>query len=218
MSKINNVFSRRTALQHTLISVAAASALALTGCGAADNVTVENVTAENGVSAPTSVASSATAVSISETWAKAIDSGMTSAFGTIKNPTDQYITVTGVSTPASKTAELHEVVTGEDGSMKMRAKEGGFTIPAHGELILKPGAEHIMLMGLLKPVQAGDDITLTLELSNGQIMEFTALVKDFSGANENYGDMDHEGMDHGDMDHEGINHGDMDHGSPTDAK
>lgn len=202
-------FPRNTSLRYTLLTVAAAASLALTGCGAA---------VDTGAAPSVSASSTAAALTISETWAKAIDSGMTSAFGIIRNTTDQDITVVGVSTPASKTAELHEVVAGTDGGMKMQAKKDGFSIPAHGELVLEPGAEHIMLMGLVKPVEAGDELPFSLELSNGQSLDFTAVVKDFSGANENYGDMDHGDGGHGDMDHGDGGHGDMDHGTPADAK
>ena len=43
-----------------------------------------------------------------------------------------------------------------------------------------------MLMGLSKPVKAGDEITFDLKLSDGRTVSFTAQGKDFTGANENY--------------------------------
>jgi len=77
-------------------------------------------------------------------------------------------------------------VMGPDGTMKMQAKQGGFVIPAEGELKLEPGANHIMLMDLTKPVQAGDQVTFDLKTSDGGSVTFTAQAKDFTGANENY--------------------------------
>ncbi len=179
-------------IRTTFISLAAATALALAGCGAYD---------EGRAADQASSSDAATALVANETWVKAVDSGMTGAFGTIKNPTSQDITVTGASSPVSKTAELHETVMGTDGSMKMQAKQGGFTVPAHGELVLEPGAGHIMLMGLTKPVVAGEEIALELEMDNGRTLSFTAQAKDFSGANESYADIDGADMDHGSMDH-----------------
>ncbi len=201
-------------IRTTIISLAAATTLALAGCGAYDE---GQAASQASNAAPDSTSAALTTLVASETWAKAIDAGMTSAFGTIKNPTGQDITVTGVSSPASKTAELHETVMDADGTMKMQAKQGGFTVPAHGELVLEPGAGHIMLMDLVKPVAAGDDIILTLELGNGQELAFTAQVKDFSGANESYGDIEGADTDHGGMDHSGMDHSGMDHGTETDT-
>lgn len=75
--------------------------------------------------------------------------------------------------------------------------EGGFVIPAGGEFALAPGANHIMLMDLQSPLLAGDETTFTLTFSDDSTYEFTAPVKDYSGANENYDEGDEqEGMNH----------------------
>lgn len=192
--------THRTSLHFIILSAAAAASVALAGCGSAGNDAAAPMPS---TTAPGSIAASGQALVISETWAKAADSGMTAAFGTIENTTDQDINIVGASTPKATTTELHEVVSGSDGGMKMQPKEGGFTVPAHGQITLEPGADHIMLMGLSAPVQSGDNIPFTLELSTGQSVDFTAVGKDFSGANENYGDLEH---------------GDMDHDASTDAK
>ena len=88
--------------------------------------------------------------------------------------------------------ELHETVANDSGEMVMQPKEGGFVIPAGGTLTLEPGANHIMLMGLAKPIVAGDEVSFTLTFADGSTYTFTAPAKDFTGANENYvgGDMD----------------------------
>lgn len=201
-----SIASNGKSLRFTALTLAAAASLALTACGAYDEERAAASASDNPVA-------SVTTLVVSETWAKAMDSGMSSAFGTIKNPTGQDITILGASSAASKTAELHETVKSTDGSMKMRPKEGGLTVPAYGEVILAPGAEHIMMMGLATPLQAGDNVTIKLELSSGDDLNFTAQVKDFSGANEDYGNMDQEGADQENMDHEG-----MDGTTPADAK
>jgi copper(I)-binding protein len=160
---------------YPVLSMLAATTLALTGCGQG--------------TAPTSSASataSIAALTISEPWVKAADSGMSGAFGTIRNNSDKDVTIISVSTPATPMAELHETVMGANGTMQMEAKQGGFVIPANGELKLEPGANHIMLMDLSKPVIAGDEITFELEASDGNKIPFTAQVKDFAGANETY--------------------------------
>ena len=54
-----------------------------------------------------------------------------------------------VSTPAAKMAGLHETVL-QDGVMKMQHVDA-LDIPANGQLRMKPGGYHIMLMGLATP-------------------------------------------------------------------
>lgn len=165
-------------LIYPVLSVLAAASLALTGCGQS---------ATSPAPSPSGSASQSTAaLTVSDPWVKAAESGMSAAFGTIRNTTDKDVTIVSASTPASPMVELHETVMGANGTMQMQPKKGGFVIPAKGELKLEPGANHIMLMGLSKPVKAGDEITFDLKLSDGITVSFTAQGKDFTGANENY--------------------------------
>lgn len=189
---------------YSAVSVLAAAALLLTGCGQASTTA--------GPSETVSASQSTAALTVTDPWVKAAEDGMSAAFGTITNTSDQDVTIMSASTPASPMVELHETVMGSNGTMQMQEKPGGFVIPAKGKLVLEPGANHIMLMGLTKPVKAGDDISFDLKLKDGSTVTFTAQGKDFVGANENYtsGDeptdsatMDHSTMDHGSMDHSG---------------
>jgi copper(I)-binding protein len=125
-------------------------------------------------------------VQIVDAWVKTQDTGMTAAFGTVTNTSSRDVTVTSVETPVSPMVQLHETVASAAGDMVMQEKAGGFTIPAGGSLSLAPGGNHIMLMGLAHPLQAGDDVDFTVSLSDGTSFTFTAAVKDFAGANENY--------------------------------
>ena len=44
----------------------------------------------------------------------------------------------------------------------MQPKPGGFIVPAGGELVLQPGADHVMLMALTAPLESGTSATVTL--------------------------------------------------------
>lgn len=128
----------------------------------------------------------ASSLTITDTWAKAAPEGMTAAFGTIANSADHDITITGATSDAATTVELHEVVDDV-----MRPVEGGFIVPAGGSLTLEPGGYHLMFMGIPAPINAGDEVTVTLTLSDGSTLDLTAVAKDFAGANEDYdGGMD----------------------------
>jgi periplasmic copper chaperone A len=84
----------------------------------------------------------------------------------------------------------------------MREKDGGVVVKANSSYELAPGGDHIMLFDLPAPVQAGSDVPFTFTFSDGATAQFTAQVRDFTGAREDYGD----GASHGDMQGEMQNH------------
>ncbi|WP_016699546.1 copper chaperone PCu(A)C [Actinoalloteichus spitiensis] len=170
--------SRKTA---SLVSLAAATSLALTACGSTDE------------EEPVEAAPAADVVRMDDAWVKAAEEGMSAAFGELANSGDEDVTVVSVTTPASTVLELHETVENEAGAMVMREVEGGFVVPASGSLSLEPGGDHIMLMDLTGPLTAGEDVSFTLTFSDDSTYEFSAPVKDYSGANESYEDGHSEG-------------------------
>jgi copper(I)-binding protein len=82
--------------------------------------------------------------------------------------------------------EIHEVVMGDGGDMVMQPKASGLVVAAGSSATLEPGGDHIMLMGVHDPLQPGDDVSLTLEFSDGSTLDVTATAKEFSGGNEEY--------------------------------
>jgi hypothetical protein len=125
------------------------------------------------------------AVTLTDGWAKAADSGMSAAFGMVKNPTAQAVRVIGAYSSYAKAVQLHEVVA-KDGAMVMQQKAGGFAIPASGMLELKPGGNHLMLLGITKPITAGAQIPVTLITADGGLLRVKVLAKVYNGANETY--------------------------------
>ena len=167
----------------------AAASLTLAGCATSTAAPATQATAV----AATADATAAEALAISDAWVKAADGGMSAAFGELSNRGDDDITIVAAEAAVSPRLELHETAANDAGEMMMREVEGGFVVPAAGSLTLEPGGNHIMLMDLSHALMAGDEITITLALSDGSSLEFTAPVKDFAGGNENYdGDMDGE--------------------------
>lgn len=167
----------RTAAKLTVLAIAAF--LALTGC---------STTADSSAEAP----QAGDMITITNGWVKAADEGMSAAFGELKNTSTANVTVVSAASEASDELQLHETVANDAGELVMREMDGGFMIPAGKTLTLKPGGSHIMLMGLAHPINAGDEVSLTLTFSDGSTYTFTMPAKDYAGANENYvgGDMD----------------------------
>ena len=103
---------------------------------------------------------------ITVTDAYARSSGMSAkagaAFMTILNSSGEDDRLVTVHTGAAKLAQLHTNIEGEGGVMQMRRVESGFAIPARGKHVLARGGDHIMLMGLIRPLIDGESLTLTL--------------------------------------------------------
>ena len=182
---------------YTRAAFAAASALALAltvGCATDD---ADTTSASTGTETST--------VTFDDGWAKATDTDMSGVFGTIHNPGDTDLHLTGVDSDLGGSTELHETVPGASGMM-MQEREEGFIIPAGGDLVLEPGGNHIMLMELDKPITTGQQITLTLEF-DGAEQDITVSARDFKGGEEEYVGGGHGGMDHGEptggMNHDG---------------
>ncbi|WP_317176547.1 copper chaperone PCu(A)C [Dietzia sp. IN118] len=178
---------------HTRAAFVAASALALAltaACATDDTDTTTAAATDTAAVTPAS-----TTIAFEDGWAKATGTGMTGVFGTITNPGDTDLHLTGVDSDLGGSAELHETVPGGSGMM-MQEREDGFVIPAGGELVLAPGGNHIMLMELDEPITTGQQITLTLEF-DGTEQDVTVSARDFRGGEEEYVGGDHGGADGG---------------------
>lgn len=81
----------------------------------------------------------------------------------------------GVASDAAAKVGLHEHAH-EGGVMKMRAVEGGIALPPRQTVALAKGGLHVMLMGLIKPLAAGDAVTLTLSFAQAGAVEVTLPV------------------------------------------
>lgn len=136
---------------------------------------------------------------VEDAWVKVMDSGMTSAFATITNPTDEPIRIIAArSVRFTPAMELHEVRM-DDGAMQMQQKPGGFVVPAGETIELKPGGDHLMLMKIKQSITAGEEVPIRLITADGGRVKFDAMGRVFAGANESYDDLS-DGMDHGGMD------------------
>src|SRR6516225_5780232 len=111
---------------------------------------------------------------VSNAWARATpakaENGV--AFVTIQSPAPDRL-VSALS-PVAKKAELH---TMEMAGMVMKMRPlAGLDIPAGQPVTLKPGGEHIMLMGLNGPLREGQSFPLTLTFEKAGAREVTVPV------------------------------------------
>lgn len=84
------------------------------------------------------------------------------AFMTIRNDTGTDDRLIAARTDAAKRVELHTHVDKGNGVMQMTEIEGGIPVSAGGEHHLMRGGDHVMLMGLIGPLDQGAEINLVL--------------------------------------------------------
>lgn len=180
----------------SVAAVAALTVASLTACANTQkdsDAKVETATsvAKPATSAPASSAakstSTATAAPVSFTdayvKAKPAEKNMTGIFGVFKNTTGKDVKLESFTTDlGAPRNEIHEVVNGV-----MQMKQGGITIPAGGEYVLKPGSDHLMIMDIDTPIEAGTTVKVTLNFSDGTSAEVDAPVRSIASGQENYG-------------------------------
>lgn len=118
-------------------------------------------------------------VKVEEPWVRATvpHQKVTGAFMRLIASEDARLVAVG--SPVAGTVEIHEMVMEKD-VMKMRPV-AGVQLPAGQTVELKPGAHHVMLLDLRKPLQPGDTVplVLTVEGRNGkrETLEVKAAVR-----------------------------------------
>lgn len=84
------------------------------------------------------------------------------AFFGIMNTSDQDDRLIAASSDVAKRVELHTHIETADGVMQMREVKDGFPVEAGGMHMLQRGGDHVMFMGLLRPMVQGETVTVTL--------------------------------------------------------
>ncbi len=161
----------------------------------------------SGSSAAPSAAGDATAgpggtITATDAWARAMAPGTTTSavYVTLTNGTGTDDALVSVSTPATPTAEIHEVSmvsaapmesSGMGGGMSAAPMESGgmgggmmgmhpiekLPLPAGATVQLKPGSFHIMLIDVPTPLKDGSTIEVTLTFEKAPPITLTVPVK-----------------------------------------
>lgn len=110
-------------------------------------------------------------VQITNAWIREVAPGVqdTAAYMQIHNITQAPLQlVGGSSTIAGKVEPMITTKQARGGHEVLGMETAtGLTIPGRGTLELKPGGDHLMIMGLLSHPKEGDQVKLTLKFSPG---------------------------------------------------
>ncbi len=151
-------------MKRILVMLVLAGSMLLSACGATGNGNAEGMDIE-----------------AHDYWARAaLKDGNSAAYMLIHNHTEADDELTGASSDVAEAVEIHLSQMKPDGTMEMIPQES-IALPADGEVELKPGSYHIMLIGLKQDLKAGDTITLTLHFKNHADITLTIPVMEMEG-------------------------------------
>jgi copper(I)-binding protein len=122
-------------------------------------------------------AASAASVNIESAWLRVPPPGaeIAAVYFTVRNASGHSVTITSAESPVATMAMIHESrMTGGKAEMRM-----------HDDLVLAPGQTlsfapnglHVMLQGLKRRLLIGEKLPLALDLSTGEKISFTAVVR-----------------------------------------
>ncbi len=124
------------------------------------------------------------------------------AFMTVRNDGAADRKLVKADSPVAKTVELHNHIN-DNGVMRMRqVKE--IEIKAKGQVELKTGSYHVMLIDLKQVLKEGDTVPVTLTFDDGSTKKIDAPVKKPQATMPMGGEMSHKAdhnMDHSKMKH-----------------
>jgi len=122
-------------------------------------------------------------IQVTDAWARPSPAGDMAAMGsvnggafmTIRNGSNEADTLLGAESPAARVVEIHQTVMNGD-VMSMQPVQL-LEIPAGGEVTLKPGGYHVMLIDLQQALTVGDTIEVTLIFQNAGRVTLQAEIR-----------------------------------------
>ncbi len=123
------------------------------------------------------VNSSAASLKVEDAWIKLAPPAATSHAGYLRliNNNKQALTISHISATGYAHAMLHQTKIVKDKAQMDHLQV--LEVPAGAVIALTPGAIHLMLMNPQQPQKVNDQVTITLEFSDGTQQKFVALVQ-----------------------------------------
>jgi len=123
------------------------------------------------------VSAAAQEIIVEDAWVRGVphSAKTTAAFMSIQNNGSEEMVLKSASCEVAEVVEIH---TMEQVGEIMKMKQiNELRIPGNGQTALAPKGYHIMLMGLIRPINEGETIPLTLNFGEGLSVAVDAVVK-----------------------------------------
>ena len=117
-------------------------------------------------------------LTVTDVWSRPAQAGGNGAvYFNINNGTVHGDTLLGVESAVADSVEMHLSMSDANGVMSM-GQQMSVEVPANSTVAFKPGALHVMLVGLRNDLAPGDTFTATLKLRNAGDIPVTITVQD----------------------------------------
>jgi copper(I)-binding protein len=161
---------KKTAKALTVAALSIVSVSGLAACGSDTESVDTTVAADSSMPAKPEI-------TVTGQWARQspMATDMGAAYLTINTNIDDELVGAMVDTSIAAMTQVHETVMGEGDSMKMQEVDK-IEIVAGTPTELKPGGYHVMLMNLVKPLELGTEISVTLKFAKAGDLVVTVPV------------------------------------------
>jgi copper(I)-binding protein len=172
-------------IKRLAIAPLAVMALTLAACGGSSDqesmddmsgeMTDETTLLDDGLEETTS----AVTVEDARAYNSQTDAANGAIYMTLTSAIDDAVLYADVDISIAAMAEVQESIVNDDGSTGMQMVER-IELPAGQAVAFEPGGYHIMLMGLIAPLEVGQIVTVTLTLESGELVIVDAEVREDS--------------------------------------
>jgi periplasmic copper chaperone A len=161
---------KKTAKALTVAALSIVSVSGLAACGGDTESVDTTVAADSSMPAKPEII-------VTGQWARQspMATDMGAAYLTINTNIDDELVGAMVDTSIAAMTQVHETVMGEGDSMKMQEVDK-IEIVAGTPTELKPGGYHVMLMNLVKPLELGTEVSVTLKFAKAGDLVVTVPV------------------------------------------
>jgi copper(I)-binding protein len=161
---------KKTAKALTVAALSIVSVSGLAACGGDTESVDTTVAADSSMPAKPEII-------VTGQWARQspMATDMGAAYLTINTNIDDELVGAMVDTSIAAMTEVHETVMGDGDSMKMQEVDK-IEIVAGTPTELKPGGYHVMLMNLVKPLELGTEVSVTLKFAKAGDLVVTVPV------------------------------------------
>jgi copper(I)-binding protein len=161
---------KKTAKALTVAALSIVSVSGLAACGGDTESVDTTVAADSSMPAKPEI-------TVTGQWARQspMATDMGAAYLTINTNIDDELVGAMVDTSIAAMTEVHETVMGDGDSMKMQEVDK-IEIVAGTPTELKPGGYHVMLMNLVKPLELGTEVSVTLKFAKAGDLVVTVPV------------------------------------------
>ena len=161
---------KKTAKVLTVAALSIVSVSGLAACGGDTESVDTTVAADSSMPAKPEII-------VTGQWARQspMATDMGAAYLTINTNIDDELVGAMVDTSVAEMTQVHETVMGEGDSMKMQEVDK-IEIVAGTPTELKPGGYHVMLMNLVKPLELGTEVSVTIKFAKAGDLVVTVPV------------------------------------------